>query len=140
MRIVIDTNCLISALLFSGQLDWLRQAWQLRRIVPLLSNPTATEIVRVLAYPKFKLTSAEREAVLAEILPFAEAVDLPVRLPPVPGLRDPGDRPFLELAIVARADALVTGDRDLLVVAPRFAIPILTPAELQQRLSREGTR
>lgn len=137
VRVVIDTNCLISALLFGGHLDWLRQAWQARRIVPLFSNPTALEIVRVLAYPKFKLTSAEREAVLAEILPFAEAIDLPARLPPVPKLRDADDLPFLELALVAKAEALVTGDRDLLALGPQFSVPIVTPAELQELLGRE---
>ena len=55
--------------------------------------------------------------------------------PDVPECRDPSDRPFLELALTAQADALVTGDTDLLVLAPMFAIPIITPSDLQTRLA-----
>ena len=52
----------------------------------------------------------------------------------VPECRDPFDRPFLELALVGQADALVTGDGDLLAVAPLFSVPILTPDELRGRV------
>ncbi len=54
--------------------------------------------------------------------------------PDVPECRDPRDRMFLELAVAARADALVTGDGDLLTLAPVFAVPIITPTELMARL------
>ena len=59
-RVVLDTNCLISALLFSkGQLSWLRHAWQNGRCIPLVSRATIEELLRVLAYPKFKLNQYE---------------------------------------------------------------------------------
>jgi len=49
-RVVLDTNVLISALLFSrGTLQWYRTAWQSSEIVPLVSRPTVQELVRVLA-------------------------------------------------------------------------------------------
>lgn len=52
-RVVLDTNCVVSALLFSrGRLAWLRRAWQSGRVVPLVSRGTATKLIRVLAYPK----------------------------------------------------------------------------------------
>ena len=54
--------------------------------------------------------------------------------PAVPECRDPFDRPFLELATAARADALVTGDADLLALADSFAVPILTPAGLKWQI------
>ena len=63
---------------------------------------------------------------LAEYLPWCEAVTVS-EPPDVPDCRDPFDRPFLELALSARADALVTGDGDLLALAPAFPVPILTP-------------
>ena len=44
------------------------------------------------------------------------------------------DRPFLELALTAGADALLTGDRDLLVLADVFPVPILMPAAFRQCL------
>ena len=133
-RLVLDTNVLVSALLFpSGTVSWLRDAWQARAVVPLASRETTAELIRVLSYPKFQLTDDEREDLLADYLPWCETVS--VSEPPVvPACRDPFDRPFLELALGGQADALVTGDRDLLTLAPVFSVPILTPDELRGRV------
>ena len=74
-RVVLDTNTVVSALLFgSGRLAWLRLAWQAGQFIPLLGHETAAELIRVLGYPRFKLTRAEQEALLADFLPFAEVV------------------------------------------------------------------
>ncbi len=68
-RIVLDTNVLVSTLLFGGRsLAWLVEAWQFRRTTPLASAQTATELIRVLGYPKFRLSEPERERVLGEYL------------------------------------------------------------------------
>jgi putative PIN family toxin of toxin-antitoxin system len=80
----------------------------------------------VLAYPKFKLTKAEQEDLLADYLPFCDTVLLPEHLPTIPECRDPFDVPFLVLALVGNADYLVTGDRDLLCLVDSFACPIVT--------------
>ncbi len=45
------------------------------------------------------------------------------------GCRDPTDDKLLETALLGRADCLITGDRDLLMMSPFHCIPILTPAE-----------
>ena len=132
-RVVLDTNVLVSALLFpSGTVAWLRTAWQARAVVPLASRETTAELIRVLSYPKFQLTDEEREDMLADYLPWCETVRLS-EPPGVPVCRDPFDRPFLELALGGHADALVTGDGDLLTLAPVFSVPILTPDELRGR-------
>ena len=109
-RLVLDTNVLLSALLFpAASLSWLRHAWQSEAIIPLASQATTLELLRVLSYPKFRLTEQEREDLLADYLPWCETVV--VSDPPaVPHCRDPFDRPFLELAVAGSADALVTGD------------------------------
>ncbi len=61
-RVVIDTNLVLSALVFAGgRLASLRLAWQDQRVLPLVSRATAAELIRTLAYPKFKLTAAEQE-------------------------------------------------------------------------------
>ena len=126
-RWVLDTNVLLSALLFpSGRLTWLRDAWRSETILPLASRETTTELIRVLCYPKFGLTHREREDLLADYLPHCESV-IVSNAPPVPDCRDPFDRSVLELALAARADALVTGDKDLLALAASFPIPVLTP-------------
>lgn len=130
-RVVLDTNVLVSALLFpSGTVSWLRNAWQARAVVPLASRETTAELIRVLSYPKFQLTAEEREDMLADYLPWCETVRMS-EPPVVPVCRDPFDRPFLELALGGHADALVTGDGDLLTLAPVFSVPILTPDELK---------
>ena len=134
LRVVLDTNCIVSALLFEGRLAWLRVAWQSGRIVPLICAVTTRELLRVLAYPKFQLSLDDRADVLAEFLPFAETVAPAKRRPRVPQVRDSHDRAFLELAIIAGADALVTGDMDLLAVAWKSSVPVLRPTELQVRI------
>ena len=107
---------------------------------PLAGQQTTAELIRVLAYPKFALSSGERQDLLDDYLHFCETVAVPELPPTVPTCRDPFDRPFLELALVGRADALVTGDADILELAEAFSVPILSPAAFQQRLScGEGT-
>ena len=133
-RLVLDTNVLVSALLFpAGTVSWLRNAWQAQAVVPLASRDTTAELIRVLSYPKFQLTADEREELLADYLPWCETVSVS-EPPAVPACRDPFDRPFLELALVGHADALVTGDQDLLALVPLFSVPILTPYELKGRV------
>ena len=137
-RLVLDTNVVLSALLFrAGALSWLRPEWQEGRILPLVSRETVEELIRALSYPKFRLAPGEQEDLLTEYFPWCEAVRV-VQPPPVPECRDPADRPFLELAVVGKADALVTGDVDLLDLAPVFPIPILDPASLRAGLLRDA--
>ena len=134
-RVVLDTNVLVSALLFNaGTLTWFRDAWQSRQIVPLASRSPTAELIRVLAYPRFGLTQDEREDLLADYLPWCETVAMPDPPPEVPTCRAPFDRPFLELAVAGGADALVTGDRDLLALTDSFTVRILAPATFRQCL------
>jgi len=134
-RVVLDTNVLLSALLFhAGSVSWLRSAWQAEAICPLVSRDTAAELIRVLSYPKFRLSAEEQEDLLADYLPWCETVvcSKPMN---IPDCRDAFDRPFLELALSGAADALVTGDKDLLVLAGSFSIPILTPADFREQFA-----
>ena len=123
-RLVLDTNVLLSALLFhAASLSWLRAAWQEERIRPLANRQTAAELIRVLGYPKFRLSKDDRKHLLADYLPWREASAVSDPPPDVPQCRDPSDRPCLELAVAGKADAVVTGDNDLLVLATRFFRP-----------------
>ena len=132
-RVVLDTNVLISALVFrTGNPAALRNAWQAERIRPLASHETASELIRVLAYPKFQLTDIAREDLLTEHLPWCESVTVPAETA-VPEVRDPDDRMFLRLALAGQAGALVTGDQDLLSLTD-FPVPVVTPAGLREML------
>jgi putative PIN family toxin of toxin-antitoxin system len=127
-RIVFDTNVVVSALLFRlGRLAELRELWRNGAAAPLVSRTTTEELLRVLAYPKFKLSESGRGELLADFLPFAEIVAIPDPPPKTPLCRDPNDVQFLELAIAGKADALVTGDADLHALKGRVKIAIVTP-------------
>ena len=80
----------------------------------------------MLAYPKFRLTPEEQRELLADYLPCCKTVRIPEPPPKTPACRDPFDVPFLQLALAGKARALLTGDRDLLSLARRFACPILS--------------
>ncbi len=129
-RVVLDTNVVVSALLFErGRLSWLRPAWMAGDFRPLVSHATAAELLRVLSYPKFHLSDEEIEALLGDFLPFSEPVDVKESTAPVPRLPDPDDRIFLQLAKAGTAEFLVTGDQDLLTVSPPGNYRIISPAE-----------
>src|SRR5574337_424337 len=125
MRVVLDTNTLISALLFSGTASRLVPLWQSRRITILLSGAILQEYLRVLTYPKFRLSNQEvRGLIEEELLPFVETVSVRKRLTAV--RRDPDDTKFLECAVVGRAEYLVTGDQDLFELGTHRGVIILT--------------
>jgi len=135
-RVVLDTNVVLSVLLFAGgSAERIRRGWQAQRFVPLASNATAQELILALGYPKFGLTAAEREDLLADYLPWVHAVRIPEPPPAVPRCRDPADVPFLQLAFAGRARALVSGDRDLLALngSPGLC-PVMGMAEFVDRL------
>jgi putative PIN family toxin of toxin-antitoxin system len=126
-RVVIDTNLVLSALVFAaGRLAPLRLTWQDQRMLPLVSRATAAELIRALAYPKFKLAAHEQEELLADYLPYCKTVSIPAPPPATPPCRDAFDVPFLELALAGKADALVTGDKDLLSLSGSLECPILS--------------
>ena len=134
-RVVLDTNLVLSALVFSGgAMSVLRRRWQDQRFTPLVSKATAEELLRVLSYPKFGLSTEAREDLLADYLPYCESVRVPDPAPATPLCRDPFDVPFLELAIAGKADFLVTGDSDLLSLASKSPCPILRAGVFLERL------
>ncbi len=136
-RVVINTNLVLSALVFAqGRLGALRHAWQGPHCQPLLSSATAAELLRVLAYPKFKLSAADQQELLGDYLPYCTTVRMPVKPPKTPACRDLFDLPFLQLAIVGKADYLVSGDKDLLSLADQFVCPIITADQLMKMLNK----
>jgi putative PIN family toxin of toxin-antitoxin system len=136
-RVVLDTNLVLSALVFAqGRLVALRHAWQGGYCVPLVSNATAAELIRVLAYPKFKLGDDEQQELLADYLPWCATVRIPNPPPSTPDCRDPFDQPFLQLAVAGKADYLVSGDQDLLILADRFDCPIVSAEQFLKMLDK----
>ena len=137
-RVVLDTNVLLSALVFTGGVvARFRSLWVTERIQPYASKETIQELIRVLANNKFKLDVADQEGLLADYLPFAQVADAPVNVvrTSVPICRDPKDQMFLDLAVSAKVNYLVTGDQDLLVLAqtPDLQFKIIKPIDFLTR-------
>lgn len=83
---VLDTNVLVSALLVeNGRLAWLRRTWQTAAITPVLAESSARELIRVLAYPKFRLTRPAIDRLLADVLPWCETHAGPIKACHLPG-------------------------------------------------------
>jgi len=138
MRAVFDTNTIVSALLFSnGRLSWLRYHWAQQLSIPVVSQETVKELLRVLAYPKFKLTSEEQNELLADFLPFAQTINIDQNEKfSLPNCRDKFDQKFLILTHKADVDFLITGDKDLLVLDDQTEFEIITPGEFRQRFDK----
>ena len=112
IRVVLDTNVLISALLFKGEVSRIVGLWQKGQIIPVISKETFDELRSVLEYPKFSLSPVEIKSLIEhEILPFFEVVNVRKHVKGV--CRDPDDDKFISCAISADADCIVTGDKDL---------------------------
>jgi len=111
-RVVLDTNVLVSALLFRGELSKIVGLWQKGKIIPLISKETFSELRTVLGYPRFSLTQEERDSIIEnEILPYFEIVEVVKEVKGV--CRDPEDDKFISCALSASADWIVSGDKDL---------------------------
>jgi hypothetical protein len=127
-RIVFDTNTLVSAALIvdSTPQRALRRALAVGSIV--ISRETLAELTAVLYRDKFQkyATIEERDEFLEVVVLSATMINVAEN---ISASRDPDDNKFIELATEARADAIVSGDQDLLVLHPYRGIPILRPAD-----------
>ena len=131
-RVVFDTNTVVSALVFTtGRLAWLRLHWREGKCVSLISRTTAKELVRVLAYSKFRLSAERCLELQSDYLPYCRNIDTAKRCPV--SCRDPKDQRFLDLAHCGKAYLLVTGDDDLLALVGQTAFVIETPEAYRRR-------
>ncbi len=134
-RVVLDTNVLISAVLSPLGKPFACLSWVLDNATLIVSRELLDEVETRLARPKFNkyVDDSRRRAFVADLALSALQVELSGMLRVC---RDPDDDKLLEMAVVGRADCLVTGDQDLLVLDPFQRIPILTPAGFLAALSQ----
>jgi uncharacterized protein len=137
MRIVLDTNVIISGLMLSESVPGrIVAAWRGASFTLVLSEAMLDEVSRVLRYPKIAqrlvrigMSDDDVEKLLVLMRFKAELVDISETKAVVPA--DPNDAPILATLIAANADYMVSGDADLLAL--RNAHPIVTPQEFWQR-------
>lgn len=131
-RIVADTSLLVSRLLLPESVP----AKAVRKAVDeghlLVSDATLEELADVLSRPKFDayVSLEDRQEFIRLLTRVAERV---VVTYPVKACRDPKDDKFLEVALNGEADAIVTGDKDLLALHPFRDVDIITPREYIDR-------
>ena len=134
MRCVLDTNVIVSAALLAGSVP--RQAFDkaLNEGTILISAPVLLGLAEVLSRRELNkyLLEEERMRFLVALLKETELIEIAEA---VHDCRDAKDNKFLELAVNGRADYVVSGDTDLLVLNPFRGIPILTPREFVRRVS-----
>lgn len=130
MRVVLDTNVLVSAALKRNSTPAAAVGAVERSGVLLKSLATERQLFDVVARPYFtSLIGDETRALLHRLMSAAELVAIAER---ITACRDPTDDKFLELAVSGHADVIVTGDADLLALGPFRGIPIVTPAAFVQ--------
>jgi len=137
VRAVIDTNILISGLLWHGAPHALLEHARTGTLVIVSSPALLAELADVLGRAKFDAILAHantsRERSLAEIRQLAEIIE-PLPLP-APVCRDPDDDKVLALAVAARVDLVISGDNDLLSLVSFEGIQIVSPAQALKSIS-----
>jgi uncharacterized protein len=142
VRIFLDTNVLVSA--YTARQGFCAELLELILTEPgcdlLTGEVNITELRTVLQRRPFSLGPARIHEIESE-LKDQTIIPKPPRASDLP-VRDPDDRWVLASAIGGQADLLVTGDEDLLDVADRSSLPIVTPSECWKRLltARTGKR
>jgi putative PIN family toxin of toxin-antitoxin system len=126
MRLVVDTNVFVSAAV--KQISWpgMTLRWLDRYGSLLKTAAIEAEILAVLNRPR--LTSKITPSFVGNVrrpLARAECVDV---TEPIKACRDPDDDKFLSLAVNGRADVIISGDADLLVLGVFRGAPIINPA------------
>jgi putative PIN family toxin of toxin-antitoxin system len=133
IRTVIDTNVIVSAILFGGIPGKLISLWKSGHIQPLASKDIIDEYIKVLTYPKFNLSEREINYILYnEILPYFEVVTLKSGQAIIP--EDPSDDKFLHCAKAGKASVIISGDRHLINLKSYSKIKILTPSQFLEVL------
>lgn len=139
MRVVVDTNVLVSGMLSGASppaevLQLILQG-ELRL---LLDSRIIAEYDEVTSRPRFGFDPAERTALLNTLRAIAtQVIAVPFRGP----LPDPEDRMFVEVALGGRADAIITGNvRHFPIGRARLGVAILTPRQCLERLRSDPPR
>ena len=138
MRAVIDTNVLISGLLWNGVPHALMEHVREGALEIVISPALLSELSNAIGRTKFNAILARsnttQERILAELRQLAEFIEPPPL--PQPVCRDPDDDEVLALAVAAKADWIVSGDNDLLSLRDYAGIAIIPAAEALAHFGR----
>lgn len=134
IRVVLDTNILIASIFWKGHC---------RKIVDLavagkIKSLTSVELLKEIEYVLFEdfsdMPYSRIDEIIRDVLSYSELVTTEEIL--ITGLRDIKDTKVIACAIGGKADYIVTGDKDLLVIKVYSGIPILKPSEFLNQYSQ----
>jgi putative PIN family toxin of toxin-antitoxin system len=136
MRVVVDTGVLVSGLIRPrGTIGDILHALRDGRFTAIYSTPMMLEVTEVLSrqkiQEKYHIQPDDIEALINLVRLRGELV---IPKQSITACRDPKDDKFLEAALAGTADAVVTGDDDLLVLNPFEGVELLRPFEFLARL------
>ena len=132
MHVVFDTNVLVSAVLFKGELGVIPDLFEAGIVTPCFTEDTLSELHNTLSYPKLR-DALERndldvQSVVNAVRQYARVYDPPARA--VTAVKDdPSDNRFIECALVSGARFLVSGDQHLVRVRFYQDVIIINPRE-----------
>lgn len=135
MRIVLDTNVLVSSILSpSGVPAQIRDLWNAKKFELITSDPQIDRMSSVLSRAKFadRISDKDREKLFSEIRDAATFVEPAKDITNSP---DPEDNVILATAVGGQVDMLVTGDKKhLLPLGNVQGIPVIEPTEAIERI------
>lgn len=134
LKVVIDTNILVSILKGSRGLSSIYTAFKLGRFKLVISTGVLEELAAVLYRPRLQIDPTDIKELFRLIKMKAIRVKLGTQF--IRACRDLKDNFILELAIESKADFIVTGDKDLLTLKSFRGIPIVKPREFLTRLKK----
>jgi len=134
LRVVLDSNVLISGFLFGGPPAELLKLAQGGSLQVFTSMAVLDEVRDVLCRPKFGLQTSQVLLLMGEIHQFCEIVTPSVKVKEI--VEDPDDDVILACALTARADMIVSGDNHLLKLGRWKGMDILSPADAVQRMEQ----
>lgn len=128
MRLILDTNILVSALVFKSEKANTVVRHAAKKHTLLFSESTFKELKSTLLKPKFA-EIAELKIIRNFLFNLVRIGEFMEPTEKIAVCRDPKDNKFLELAVAGNADLIVTGDKDLLVLNPFRGIKIISPSD-----------
>jgi uncharacterized protein len=138
MRIVADTNTVVSGLLWQGAPRRVLDAGRNQQVTLITSPVLLAELAEVIGREKFaaRIRDAKLSAkgLVEDYATIAHVVEATALAQPVS--RDPDDDQVLACALAAKADAVVSGDGDLLTLGNYQGIPILTASHALEKITR----
>lgn len=139
MRVVLDTNQLVSSLIRPGSVpDGIYRSWESGCFDPITSEWQLSELRRVSEYPKLGkyIRPNEVDVMIGGLRVAALVFD---ELPEIDFAPDPDDGPLLATALVGHADYLVTGDRAILESGSVGTTHILNPRKFLESVLGQGS-